>query len=202
MKRTILSAALFTALSTSAMAADNTWEKDAKDAWIDGKAEATLLFNGNLNSFDINTDVKSGKVTLTGKVESSIDKKLAEELVLGIDGVTSVDNMLSVVKHKMDGMDDMDDDDSSEFTDAKISTVVKSRLLFDSDVSGMAIDVDVDNRVVTLEGEVETEEQRQLAVAIASNTDDVDSVNDELRIVPMHEKHKKAEMVDKKPMTR
>jgi len=198
MKRTILSVALFTALSTSAMATDNTWEKDAKDAWIDGKAEATLLFNGNLNSFNINTDVKMGKVTLTGKVESRIDKKLAEELVYGIDGVTEVNNMLSVVSTDMDE----DDEETSGFTDAKISTVVKSRLLFDSDVSGMAIDVDVDNRVVTLEGDVETEEQRQLAVAIASNTDDVESVNDELRIVPKSEKMKKAEMVDDKPMTR
>eukprot|EP00232_Nephroselmis_pyriformis_P027893 CAMPEP_0182869710 /NCGR_PEP_ID=MMETSP0034_2-20130328/10099_1 /TAXON_ID=156128 /ORGANISM="Nephroselmis pyriformis, Strain CCMP717" /LENGTH=59 /DNA_ID=CAMNT_0025002179 /DNA_START=134 /DNA_END=309 /DNA_ORIENTATION=+ len=59
------------------MAATNSWEKEAMDAWIDGKAEATLLFNGNLNSFDINTDVKMGTITLTGKVDNEIEKELA-----------------------------------------------------------------------------------------------------------------------------
>ena len=36
------------------------WKDGAKDAWIDGKAETTLLLNTNLNSFDIITDVKDG----------------------------------------------------------------------------------------------------------------------------------------------
>ncbi len=69
MKRTLLSMIVATSLTTAAYAGDmnndNKWEKGAKDAWIDGKAEATLLFNGNLDSFDINTDVKNGNVILT-----------------------------------------------------------------------------------------------------------------------------------------
>ena len=36
----------------------------------------TVLLNGNLNNFDINTDVKNGKVMLTGKVDSEVDKEL------------------------------------------------------------------------------------------------------------------------------
>ena len=79
MKRSILSLLVAGTLTTSAFAGSmdtaNKWEEGAKDAWIDGKAEATLLFNGNLNSFDINTDVQNGKVILTGKVDNSVDKK-------------------------------------------------------------------------------------------------------------------------------
>ena len=86
MKRTLLSILVATSMTTAAFAGDmetdNKWEKGAKDAWIDGKAEATLLFNGNLDSFDINTDVNNGNVVLTGKVDHSVDKKLAEELSL------------------------------------------------------------------------------------------------------------------------
>ena len=78
MKRTTLAMMMTLALSTTTAVAANDWKEGAKDAWIDGKAETTLLLNGNLNSFDINTDVKNGVITLTGKVESDVDKALAE----------------------------------------------------------------------------------------------------------------------------
>jgi osmotically-inducible protein OsmY len=176
MKRTLISLALVTGLSTSAMAATNSWEKDAMDAWIDGKAEATLLFNGNLDSFDINTDVKMGTVTLTGKVDNDIEKELAEELVLGIEGVKDVENNLTVFNPNLN----KESEKASNFTDAKISTVITSRLIFESEVSGLAIDVDVDDRKVTLNGKVASEAERDLALTIAQNTNDVESVTDKL----------------------
>jgi len=176
MKRSILSMIVATSLTTAAYAGDmdtdNKWEKGAKDAWIDGKAEATLLFNGNLDSFDINTDVKNGNVVLTGKVENSVDKKLAEELVANIDGVTSVDNKLTVVadndmhQEMSDDMEDTVDEGTNELTDAKIATVIKTRLLMDTDISGFDIDVDVENGVVTLTGDVDSDAERDLAVEI------------------------------------
>lgn len=193
MKRSILSMIVATSLTTAAYAGDmdtdNKWEKGAKDAWIDGKAEATLLFNGNLDSFDINTDVKNGNVVLTGKVENSVDKKLAEELVANIDGVTSVDNKLTVVADNdmhSDMSDDMEEgveEGTSELTDAKIATVIKTRLLMDTDISGFDIDVDVENGVVTLTGEVDSDAERDLAVEIAKNASDVKDVESDLRVV-------------------
>ena len=198
MKRTLLSLMVAGLVSTGAVAADmkseNKWEKGAKDAWIDGKPEATLLFNGNLNSFDINTDVKNGTVVLTGKVKNSVDKKLAEELVVDIDGVTAVDNRLTVVgKDAMvaaqDNSGDMQNDmenkskeATSELTDAKIATVIKTRLLMDSDISGFDIDVDVEEGNVTLTGKVKSDAERQLAVEIAQNATDVKNVEDNLEI--------------------
>ncbi|MDO6567632.1 BON domain-containing protein [Alteromonas sp. 1_MG-2023] len=196
MKRTILSILVATSMTTAAFAGDmetdNKWEKGAKDAWIDGKAEATLLFNGNLDSFDINTDVDNGNVVLTGKVDHSVDKKLAEELVANIDGVISVDNQLTVIEKKdMDNMtSDMSDDADEEsdkqvgtLTDAKIATVIKTRLLMDSDISGFDIDVDVQEGNVTLTGNVDSDAERQLAIEIAKNASDVKHVEDNLQII-------------------
>lgn len=200
MKRTILSMIIATSVSTAAFAGDmnsnsetdNAWEEGAKDAWIDGKAEATLLFNGNLDSFDINTDVKNGDVILTGKVENSVDKKLAEELVANIDGVMSVDNKLTVIEDRdMDSMtskmsDDMEEgyeEGASELTDAKIATVVKTRLLMDTDISGFDIDVDVENGVVTLTGIVDSDAEEDLAIEIAKNASDVKNVENNLTVV-------------------
>ncbi|MGO2011180.1 MAG: BON domain-containing protein [Pseudoalteromonas sp.] len=176
-------------LGTTAMGAQaNSWESESKDAWVDGKAETVLLMNSNLNNFDINTDVKNGKVTLTGKVKSDLDKELAEELVLSIDDVMDVDNQLTVIQDKKSAMmksKDMDSDDSadSDLTDAKITTVITTRYLFNSEVSGTNIDVDTDKGVVTLNGTVESDAEKQLAVKIASNAEDVRDVKDNLTIV-------------------
>jgi len=185
----IVATTLTTAAYAGDMDTDNKWEKGAKDAWIDGKAEATLLFNGNLDSFDINTDVKDGNVVLTGKVENSVDKKLAEELVANIDGVVSVDNKLTIVagddmdSDLSDDAEDAVDEGTSELTDAKIATVIKTRLLMDTDISGFDIDVDVENGVVTLTGEVDSDAERDLAVEIAKNASDVKDVENNLRVV-------------------
>ena len=172
-------------LGTTAMGAQaSSWENESKDAWIDGKAETVLLMNTNLNNFDINTDVKNGKVVLTGKVDSDLNKELAEELVLSLDGVTDVDNSLTVVK-SMDTTDKNNNtmDDDNDLTDAKITTVITTRFLFDSEVGGTDIDVDTDNGIVTLNGSVESEAEKQLAIEIAKNAEDVRDVVDELTIV-------------------
>lgn len=198
MKRSILSLLVAGTLATTVHAGtmndDNPWEEGAKDAWIDGKAEATLLFNGNLNSFDINTDVQQGKVILTGKVDNSVDKKLAEELVANIDGVTDVDNQLTIMEGRTpmeegDGNDSDhpnvvadSDDETSSLTDAKIATVIKTRLLMDTDISGFDIDVDVEDGNVTLSGTVDSDAQRDLALEIAKNASDVKDVIDSLRV--------------------
>ena len=191
MKRTILSLLVAGTLTTSAFAgtmdSSNKWEEGAKDAWIDGKAEATLLFNGNLNSFDINTDVQNGKVVLTGKVENSVDKKLAEELVANIDGVTDVVSQLTILADHDDADVDNDDMDGEaamdKLTDAKIATVIKTRLLMDTDISGFDIDVDVKAGNVTLTGTVDSDAERDLAVEIAKNASDVTDVEDNLKVV-------------------
>mgnify|MGYP000203372356 CR=1 FL=1 len=177
MKRTTLAMMMALAFTSTTVMA-NDWKDNARDAWIDGKAETTLLLNGNLNSFDINTDVQNGVVTLTGKVDSKVDKALAEELIENLEGVSKVDNKLSVVAQTKD----TDAKASSALKDAKIATVVKTRLLFESEVSGTSIDVDASNGVVTLSGEVASDAEKDLAVAIAKNTNDVSKVIDKLDV--------------------
>lgn len=181
MKHTTCSLLIAAALTTTSIGvnAETTWTDSAKDAWIDGKAETTLLFNENLDSFDINTDVKNGVVTLTGKVETEVDKALASELIESLDGVESVENHLTV----------MDQNTASEtamvlqaLKDSKVESVVKTRLLFESEVSGSDIEVEVEEGIVTLEGKVSSDSERDLAVAIAKNTTDVKRVVNNITI--------------------
>ena len=179
MKRTTLALMMTLTLASLSTMAANDWKDGAKDAWIDGKAETTLLLNGNLNAFTIDTDVKNGVVTLTGEVESDVDKALAAELVAGLDGVSSVENQLIV---KNDGKRNTDPKAISALKDAKIATVVKTSLLFEPETSGTRIDVDVSNSVVTLSGTVDSDAEKDLAIAKAKNTKDVVGVVDKLTV--------------------
>ncbi len=126
---------------------------------------------------------------LLGKVENSVDKKLAEELIANIDGVRSVDNKLTIIANNesdssvSDDMESTYDEGTSELTDAKIATVIKTRLLMDTDISGFDIDVDVEDGNVTLTGEVDSDAERDLVIEIAKNASDVKDVEDNLRIV-------------------
>ncbi|MDW6092533.1 BON domain-containing protein [Vibrio rhizosphaerae] len=168
------------ATSSTAVLASNQWEKKSMDAWLDGKAETTLLLNTNLNSFDINTDVKDRVITLTGSVDNDVEKSLAGELVSGLDGVKKVNNKLTVVNPKKNNADS---DALAVLKDSKITTVVKTRLLMNTNVSGTDIDVTTDNKTVTLTGKVQSDAEHDLALSIANNTDDVNKVIDKLSVV-------------------
>ena len=67
-------------------------------------------------------------------------------------------------------------------TDAGITTAVKSKMAADDTVKAYKIDVDTQNKVVTLSGDVDTAAQREQAVLIARNTKGVSDVIDQMRV--------------------
>ena len=69
-------------------------------------------------------------------------------------------------------------------TDAGITTAVKSKMAADDTVKAYKIDVDTQNKVVTLSGDVDTAAQREQAVLIARNTKGVADVIDQMRVSP------------------
>jgi len=64
--------------------------------------------------------------------------------------------------------------------DGAITAKVKTALLADPDVKGLAIDVDTHNGVVTLKGTADKPANKDRAVAIAKDTGGVKSVQDQL----------------------
>ena len=65
---------------------------------------------------------------------------------------------------------------------ATLTTKVKTKFLADERVSGLKIDVDSNNGVVTLTGTVATAAEKNAAVALAKGTDGVKSVVDRLKV--------------------
>lgn len=174
-------------------ASEKYQDSKTRDAWLDGKLEFAYTVNRHLNPFRINTKVVDGVVTLSGDVESQIDKDLAEEVALGIDGISEVNNKLAVqgrnnaVKHTAaaDKEDDKHEgrDFSQWFDDTTTTATVKSQLLANSNTEGLSINVDTANDVVTLSGIVKTSEEKDLAEKIAENSDGVHEVNNRLEVV-------------------
>ncbi len=162
----------------------NDW--NLKDAWIDGKIESALLVNTHLNNFTIDTEVNKGKAFLSGSVQSASDKSLATEIALSIEGVSSVENNLKVDrKTTMEKRPISDEDErtwSTWYNDSTTTASVKSKFLWNDRVDGLDINVDTVNGVVTLNGEADNKSNRKLAEQIASQTDGVRKVVNNLTI--------------------
>ncbi|ABG38796.1 transport-associated protein [Paraglaciecola sp. T6c] len=180
MKKILQSITLIAIFSTASVGASagNYWKASALDGWIDGYVEATLLLNGNLDATGIDTDVDNGSVTLRGKVETDLDKALAQELVIGVEGVTGVENMLTVFSP---GKNE-DSEVQAKLTDNKVATVVKTRLLAAPDISSTEIDVNSTKGVVVLQGQVKNDAEKQRAVDIAQEAIDVEKVVSKLKV--------------------
>jgi hyperosmotically inducible protein len=70
-------------------------------------------------------------------------------------------------------------------TDAGITTAVKSKMATDDTVKASEINVDTHNHVVTLNGTVGSQTEKERAVMIARNTKGVTSVVDDLTVGPV-----------------
>ena len=68
-------------------------------------------------------------------------------------------------------------------TDSGITTAVKSKLAADDTVKAYQVDVDTNNHVVTLKGDVNSSLAKERAVEIARNTDGVRDVIDQIRVM-------------------
>ena len=66
--------------------------------------------------------------------------------------------------------------------DAALTAKVKTKFLADTSISGLKIDVDTKNDVVTLSGTVPTAAEKRKAVEVARATDGVKSVVDNLKV--------------------
>lgn len=163
--------------SSSAIAAD----KDrGSDIWSKAAITTTYTLNRHLNPFTIDVDVNNGVATLTGNVESDVERDLAEQLAKGVDGVKQVRNELKVDADAKTRTDS--DGFINSVRDANITAKIKSQLLWNSNTHGMKIDVDTKKSIVTLSGRVESSVESELAEQIASNTSDVIKVNNQLKV--------------------
>jgi hyperosmotically inducible periplasmic protein len=163
-----------------------TW-KDTRsafrDGWIEGKLATAIAVNRHLNPFEIGVSVDDDTAKLTGTVDTKIERELAGNIALGVEGIDKVDNSIQVkADQPRRVIADADRSFSQYFSDVSTTATIKTNLLKSPNVSGLDINVDTFKDVVTLNGKVETSVQKSLAEAIAKKVNSVDKVVNHLVI--------------------
>ena len=174
----------------------------ASDPGITTAVKSKLTTDDTVKAYQIDVDTQGGVVTLTGAVETQAAKDRAVQLARETDGVTRVEDLLTVdpaatadsrareagsdaaaaTSGAADRVGDAASGAGAAVTDASVTAAVKTRLLADPDVAGLRIDVDTSDKVVTLTGTVATAAQKTEAESIARDTTGVSRVVNNLRV--------------------
>ncbi|NND97627.1 MAG: BON domain-containing protein [Pirellulaceae bacterium] len=116
------------------------------DAIRDDVSQA-LLVNNSVEKPSIALHVQSGKVAMTGKVDSLAEKRIAETVVSGVPGVTEVKNQLTVRL-------------SSDRTDREMRDEIAALMVHSVYLDDVDVDVQVKDHVAILNGTVHSAEQK------------------------------------------
>jgi len=138
------------------------------DSRIEAAAKDSYVFRTYLKDDDVKLESKDGAVTLTGTVAETSRKTLAQETVMSIPGVKSVENKLEIKG------------EPTASSDAWLSDKLKIALLFHRSVSAGKADVTVKDGIVTLKGNADSQAQKELTTEYAKDIDGVKEVNNEM----------------------
>lgn len=144
---------------------------DVLDKQIESAARQSQIYQQHLKNDDIRIKSQDGFVTLTGAVENESEKRMAEEMMENLPGVKGVENKLEIAEPR-----------TPEHSDGWISAKVKAALLLKPNVGGLNTDVSVKDGVVTLKGEAESIQEKDLAAEYAKNVDGVKEVINEMTV--------------------
>ncbi len=137
------------------------------DRKIEDAAKASYNYRTVLEDH-VKVKAKDGIVTLTGTVQDSDYKELAEDTVKNIPGVTAVYNEIAVKPAHPENSDEW------------IAFKIRSRLLVKSNVSATTTKVAVKGGAVTLTGTADNLAQKELTGIYAKEIEGVKSVQNDI----------------------
>jgi hyperosmotically inducible protein len=180
------------------------------DPGITTAVKSKLAADDTVKAYRIDVDTKDRVVTLNGAVDTPIARDRAVELARSTEGVKDVVNELTVtpgvtpttgVDDKVQGAageaardadaktdeaqkkaGDAADRAGNVITDAAVTSAVKTKFLADTAISGLEIDVDTKDSVVTLTGTVPSAAEKTKALKVARETEGVKKVVDRLKV--------------------
>lgn len=153
------------------------------DDQLTARVQSGFYRDDDLRRSSIDVAAASGVVTLKGTVASEDRRRQALSVARQVPGVTDVRDELQVdptVPPLPGG--DPGARAAGEASDAWITTKVQARYYLDPDIKGRRVDVTTSGGVVTLTGSVATEAERQRAVKVARETENVTRVVDQLTV--------------------
>jgi osmotically-inducible protein OsmY len=163
------------------------------DAWITTSLQGRFYADDAVRGRNVNVSTDNGVVTLRGTVDSETARTRAVALAREVDGVVDVQDQLRVDT----AMAATDPDRPRTAEDqptgtsgaidatqpAWITTKIQAQYFINPEIKPWNIDVTTaNNGVVTLEGEVDSADDKAEAVRIARSTEGVARVEDRLRV--------------------
>jgi len=153
-----------------------------EDATITATVKSKFLWNQHISGLDINVDTKNGIVTLTGEVESDIQRQLAIQIARNTRSVEGVRDRLVVIAKPKEKEPDLMTRTGQVAGDAWITAKVRSTLLFSRSADGASLEVSTENGVVTLKGVVLNRDQAREVTDLAGNVVGVKEVRADLKV--------------------
>ena len=152
----------------------------SNDLALESRLAALFLINEQLNPFEIDVGVSGGQVTLSGVVETEVERELAERITRTLVPRESILNEITVDP----GVTPSEPHTAflQQVRDASIRARIQSRYVWNDLFSGALLDVEVQEGMVRLTGVVLTPDARAEAIAIARESKGVKGVESEIRI--------------------
>jgi osmotically-inducible protein OsmY len=152
---------------------------DKSEAGLKDKVKIMLLLHQSVGAELPDVDVKGGTVTLKGEVSSQKQKEWATEYTADVEGVTFVNNQMTVAKTpKKTGQTTA----GEKIDDASITAQVKVVLLSHRSTSALKTRVETKNGVVTLSGKAKSAAEKNAAAKFANDVKGVKSVKNRMTI--------------------
>ena len=175
-----LAAAIAAAIAGTSAHANAKPTQDVIEARQETQIWTTYALSPYLRANNLQVTVHEGKATLTGKVAESVNKDLAKQIALGVDGIKSVDNKIEIVPDYKSPEQAKNRSYGEVVDDASITSAVKSKLAWSRYSEALNAEVETTRGTVQLSGVANSAEAREAAGKLAINTHGVRAVNNHL----------------------
>src|SRR3954468_6431139 len=177
-----LAAAIAAAISGSSAYANTKPTQDVIEARQETQIWTTYALSPYPRANNLQVSVHEGKATLTGKVAESVNKDLAKQIALGVDGIKSVDNRIEIVPNYMTPEKAKDRSYGEKVDDASITSAVQSKLTWSRYSDALKTEVQTTRGMVQLSGTADSTEAKDAAGKLALNTHGVHGVSNQLMV--------------------
>jgi hyperosmotically inducible protein len=166
------------------------------DGWLTTRVQAKFFADDDIKARYITVTTRDGVVTLRGFVESEDARQEVLQIVRNTGGVEQVNDQLLIGQSPREGFEPGDDtvatsgpgnlpDAPAEPTvdqDGLVISRIQARYFLDPAIKRRHVDVSSASGVVTLRGQVASDNERAQALLLARTTDGVSRVEDSLTI--------------------
>ena len=170
------------AMAISGIVAADTVSQDVTNARQETQIWTTYALSPYLRANDLKVSVQNGKATLSGNVEESVNKDLAKQIALGVDGVKDVDNQIVVQPDYIAPARSSTRSYGEAVDDASLTAAIKSKLLWSQYADGLTTNIETKSGKVTLKGTADSAAAKDFAGRLATNTRGVASVDNQLKV--------------------